>query len=359
MLRLIVLCAALFAVSAQVAAMQSAAPNPVSNPALQDLQSGVVIPKVSCAAQPEQSYALYLPTRYTREKQWPIVYVFDPDAQGIRPVELMKDAAEKYGYIVAGSNNSRNGPFKLESMAASAIIEDTRARLSIDNKRAYFAGFSGGARFASLLAQLCKCAAGVLMNSAGFWAGSPPAAGGTFAIFATAGTVDFNYIEVVALNAKLGTLRYAHAFREFDGPHYWAPASVMDEAFAWLRLIAMKTGREERDMAFVKEQAAEAGKRAKAFEASGDLHASWKEYSQAADTFDGFGGSLGGALSEAAEFRERAAALENEKAVREGVKREQQEFDEQMQLIADISSGLSTLRKDSPSQLDLRDQLAH
>jgi hypothetical protein len=376
--KLIVLFLVLVAFSARVAAVQSAAPNPApdnatkpatntatnnaTNPAPQDLQPGVVIPKVLCAAQPEQSYALYLPTYYAREKQWPVVYVFDPDAQGSRPVELMKDAAEKYGYIVAGSNNSRNGPFKPEAMAARAMIEDTRTRFSTESNRTYFAGFSGGARFASALAQLCKCAAGVLLNSAGFAPGQTPALatapGGTFAVFATAGTTDFNYGEVVTLNAKLATLHYAHAFRGFDGPHSWAPASVMDEAFAWFRLIAMKTGREERDMVFVQEQAAEAGKRAKASEAAGDLYASWKEYSQAAYTFDGFGASPSADLGEAAEFRARATALENEKAVRDGAKREQQEFDEQMHLIADISSGLSTLRKDSATnQRDLSNQL--
>jgi hypothetical protein len=36
----------------------------------------------------------------------------------------------------------------------------------------------------------------------------------------------------------------------------------MDEALAWFRLIAMKDGREPRDETWVKEQAAEAEKRA-------------------------------------------------------------------------------------------------
>jgi dienelactone hydrolase len=349
MSKLVFLCAALATFTASATAQQNAS----QTPAPQDFQSGVLIAKVSCAAQPDQSYALYLPSHYSREKRWPIFYVFDPDALGSRPVELMKDAAERYGYIVAGSNNSHNGPWKLEADAAQAIVQDTNGRLSIDSKRAYFAGFSGGARFASSLAQRCKCAAGVLMNSAGFWHGSPPAPDGPFSVFATAGIIDFNYSEVVTLNAKLGALRYSHAFREFDGRHQWAPASVMDEAFAWFRLIAMKDGHEERDMAFVKEQAADAEKRAKALELAGDSYGAWKEYRQDADTFEGFGDDLG----EAKIFRERAVALEEEKAVRDGAKREQQEFDEQSRLIADISSGLSTLLQDAPNQRDQRDDL--
>src|SRR5260370_14037602 len=104
MSKLVLLCAALAGFSAHAMARQSAS----ASPAPQDLQ-GVVIPKVSCATQPDQSYALYVPSHYTREKRWPIVYAFDPFARGSMPVELMKDAAERYGYIVAGSNNSHNG----------------------------------------------------------------------------------------------------------------------------------------------------------------------------------------------------------------------------------------------------------
>lgn len=274
------------------------------------------------------------------------MYIFDPFARGNVPVELMKDAAERHGYIVAGSNNSRNGPWKPEAEAAQAMFQDTHARLSIDNNRVYFAGLSGGARLASSLAQRCTCAAGVLLNSAGFSPSAPPTAGATFAVFAAVGTLDFNYGEVLHLDETLGSLHYSHSLRQFDGPHQWAPESVMDEALAWFRLISMKAGHEERDVAFVKSQASEAEKRAKSLELSGDLYGSWKEYRQAAETFDGLG--------EDPTFRERAVALEKEKAVRDGAKREQQDFEEQSRLSADIDSGLAALRQDAPDGTDTR-----
>lgn len=347
MTRLAALFVALLTIFAQAVVAQSAAQNSASSP---ELQTGVVIAKVVCAAQPEQSYALYLPSNYTREKLWPIVYAFDPGARGEMPVELMKGAAEKYGYIVVGSNNSQNGPWKLEAEAAQAMARDAQARLAIDNKRAYFAGLSGGARFASALAQRCNCAVGVLMSGAGFAPGSPPAAGGTFAIFAAVGTFDFNYPELVELDAKLETLHYAHMLRRFDGIHEWAPAAVMAEALAWFRLIEMRTGRAAGDEAFVKEQAAEAEARAKNLQASGDLYGAWQEYRQAAETFQGLG--------EFPAFAEHAAALEKDKAVRDGAKREQQDFDEQTRLMADILSGMSALRQDSSGGPEQRNDVA-
>src|SRR4249920_3239273 len=133
MVRFTFLCAALLVLSATAVAQQKA-PADAPPPAL---QTGVLLPKVSSATQPEQNYALYLPSQYSREKKWPIVYAFDPAARGSMPVELMKDAAERYGYVVAGSNNSHNGAWKPEAEAAQAMFQDTHARLSIDNNRVY------------------------------------------------------------------------------------------------------------------------------------------------------------------------------------------------------------------------------
>jgi len=78
------------------------------------LPQGQVVAKVPCRADPAQSYALYLPSNYGPEKPWPILYAFDPGARGNVPVEEFKGAAEEYGYIVVGSNNSRNAALEAE-----------------------------------------------------------------------------------------------------------------------------------------------------------------------------------------------------------------------------------------------------
>ena len=74
-----------------------------------DLPRGETIPDVRCADDALQGYALYLPSCYTADREWPVIFAFDPGGRGLNPVERYKKAAEKYGYIVAGSNNSRNG----------------------------------------------------------------------------------------------------------------------------------------------------------------------------------------------------------------------------------------------------------
>lgn len=322
---------------------QNSQPPSSQHPAL---ETGVVISKVVCNEQPEQSYALYLPKNYSPIRRWPIVYVFDPGARGKVPVELMRDAAERSGFIVAGSNNSKNGPWKIESEAADAMVRDVQARLAVDNHSSYFAGFSGGARVASTIAQFCKCAAGVLLSGAGFRATSPPTREANFAVFSVVGTYDFNFPEMVRLDAKLESVGYPHFFRQFDGPHQWAPSPVMEEAFAWFRLLAMKEGREPRDASFVSAQEKLAEERALVLENSGDLYFAWKEYRQAANVFAG--------LTDSTLLKTRAQALESNKAVRDGPKREESEFEEQQQLTSGIFAGMGTLARNPTNRDDVR-----
>src|SRR5258708_38317995 len=117
----------------------------------QSFPPGDLIPRVVALQNPQQSYALYVPTKYSRQRRWPIVYVFDPLARGPLALAQFQHAAELRGYIIAVSNNSRNGPWQSEFEAADAMVRDSQQRFTVNLQRIYFAGFSGGARAASQL----------------------------------------------------------------------------------------------------------------------------------------------------------------------------------------------------------------
>ena len=160
-----------------------------------ELPRGEIVDKVVCKADSSQTYALFLPSNYTAEKKWPIMYAFDPGARGKIPVALFRGAAQKYGYIVAGSNNSRNGEPPAE--AIKALLVDTGSRFSIDQQRVYTTGFSGGARVACTVAQMLKgSVAGVIACSGGFPPGLNPSKSTPFILFGTAGSDDFNFPEM-------------------------------------------------------------------------------------------------------------------------------------------------------------------
>jgi poly(3-hydroxybutyrate) depolymerase len=94
---------------------------------------GAVHASVTALADATNSYALYLPSGYSSAKRWPLLLVFDPFARGEVSVKLFHEAAEKYGFIVVGSNNSRN--FEDPSTAIRVLWVDVKERYAIDPRR--------------------------------------------------------------------------------------------------------------------------------------------------------------------------------------------------------------------------------
>ena len=206
-------------------------------------ERGVPIERVVCADDPSQTYALYLPAAYSPERQWAVIFAFHPAARGPLMVEKFRAAAEQYGFIVAASNNSRNGPHDVSAAAAKAMVLDVGGRFAIDARRVYLAGMSGGARVATSIALGNTLIAGVIASSAGF-PDSQPRASVPFAVFGTAGTEDFNYIEMRQLDRRLSSPHFLAVFR---GGHTLPPDDVAFDAIEWMELQAMQSGRRRRD----------------------------------------------------------------------------------------------------------------
>jgi pimeloyl-ACP methyl ester carboxylesterase len=124
---------------------------------------------------------------------------------------------------------------------------DLGRRFSIDAKRVYLTGMSGGARVATMAALGKNDIAGVIASSAGY-PDSQPRGSVPFALFATAGSEDFNYLEMRQLDRKLTS---PHYLAVFNGGHTLPPDAVAFEAIEWMELQAMKSGRRARDEALV------------------------------------------------------------------------------------------------------------
>jgi poly(3-hydroxybutyrate) depolymerase len=221
----------------------------------QDLPRGQIIDDVRCHDDSTQHYSLYLPSNFTTDRMWPVILAFDAGGRGRRGVERYQAGAERYGYIVAGSNNSRNGPWKPSLDAARAMSADITARFPVDLERVYTAGMSGGARVAMMVAlhpeviagRIHPEIAGVFASSAGFPPGEFRESVG-FPIFGTAGTEDFNFREMSNLDR---TLRSPHRVEVFEGGHTWLPVELATDAVEWMELQGMKSGIRPRDQTLI------------------------------------------------------------------------------------------------------------
>jgi hypothetical protein len=312
---------------------------------------GQVIDRVVCSAEPSQSYALYLPSNYSPERAWPILYCLDPLARGRVPVERFQEGAEKHGYIVAGSHNSRNGPIAPALEALRWMWRDTHETLNIDDRRAYLAGMSGGARDAT--AFLATGAfAGVIAQAAGF---SGPEVPSDFALpfFGSAGVDDFNYAEMRHVDRELEARGTPHRLVIFAGPHGWAPSSVCAEALAWLDLTAMRAGTKPIDKNLIRALFQQDTERARSADAADDIASACLRYRALAADFRGW--------EDTAPFERKAAELKESKRYRKAVKSEESAAARQRELLTKIFSRETDLANPGSRQealASVRDSIA-
>jgi len=289
-----------------------------SNQETASLSKGEIVAKVVCSSDTSQSHALYLPRNYTPERCWPILYAFDPGARGNVPVERFREAAEKYGYIVAGSNNLRNGPWEPTVVAFRAMWDDSHQRFPLDAKRVYMAGFSGGARVACTFARLLEgSVAGVIASGAGFpvGPGQEPSRDTPFIFFGTAGIRDFNLPELRGLDKTLDNLGVVHRIEVFSGGHDWAPENLSTAALEWMEIHAMKGGRREKDKALIDALFENHMKETRDAEESGDLARAFHRWRSIVADFDG--------LRDVSEVGSKLRQLEGSKELKNALRQEE------------------------------------
>ena len=298
--------------------------------AMREPVSGQVTERVVCRQNSVQSYALYLPSNYTPARKWPILYALDAGARGVLPVQRFRAAAEEYGFIVAGSNNSRNGPLQIVQDAVNAMIADTESRFSLDLDRVYLAGFSGGARAAIMVGSALKGkVAGVIACGAGFPPSLPPTDSTPFDLFIAVGDEDFYFPELRALDRSLDGLGVGHTFESFAGGHEWPPEMVCTHALEWIELRAMRSQRRSMDASLVERICAKTIEEAAALEREQKSYEAYELYSAARDRFAG--------LRNVSAFESKVKQLEQSRAVRTALAREREAEARQRNTDAELS----------------------
>jgi tetratricopeptide (TPR) repeat protein len=296
------------------------------------LHQGVVIEKVTCMNDASQSYALYLPTNYTPQKQWPALYIFDPFAQGKAPVEIFHEAAEKFGFIVIGSNNSQNniGGEKLSEII-NAFWKDTHARFNIDPKRVYAAGLSGGARSANYFAISCnRCIAGVIASGATFPPKFPLDKPLPYSVFGTVGVDDLNFPELIKTFEVLKENGTTNHLAVFNGRHQWLIKDLTFDALEWLNLQAMKSGQLTMETKFVEDLLQKHLSRAESHFQNGNILEAGRAYQAIVLDFKD--------IADTTQAEKKFSEIRSQKSYEKAIADERRSFDEQQRVAKKIFS---------------------
>ncbi|HEX6973431.1 MAG TPA: hypothetical protein VF147_03465, partial [Vicinamibacterales bacterium] len=259
---------------------------------------------MACPSDPTQTYTLYLPAGYTTARRWPLLFVFDPRGRGTVAAEIFREAAEKYGWIIASSNNTQSdGEWEPNRRAIAAMWPDVLSGYAVDPRRIYAAGFSGGAGVAWALARETGAIAGVIAAGAPNPGTESPKPVKT-AWFGAAGRSDFNFLDAKAIDARIAQLGNPHRLEYFDGAHQWLPRPLAMRAVGWLESLAMTNGLRTPDASLASAIATGELTAAQALEASGDLTGAYRTYAAIVGTYGG--------LADVAAARARVEALDRD-----------------------------------------------
>jgi hypothetical protein len=304
-------------------------------------QPGRLTEGLACPSDPSQTYTIYLPSTYTATRTWPVLFVFDPGGRGARAAEVFRDAAEKYGWIVVGSENSRNGPWEPTRRAVTAMWPAVMQGYAVNRDRVYAGGHSGGASVAWTLASETGQIAGVI----GSGEPNPPPESkvGGFAWFGTAGHADFNFIEVRTIDARVARAGAPHRVEHFDGGHQWLPAPLTIAALGWLEVVAMKQKRRPTDAALAAAILAGDMARARDLESAGLVTEAHRTYTAIVETFGG--------LVDAGEAAAKIKALEASDQFRKARRDEQRSDDRERARVETLVGFMSRLASADPDTM--------
>ena len=330
---------------------------PLSQPNIQaaEIPRGRIVESVSCIDDTSQTYAVYLPSNYSRDRKWPVLYALDPGARGKAPLEHYQDAAEKWGWILIGSNNSRNGNAQRSFDAWNAIVKDSQVRFHIDDQRAYATGFSGGARMAMYIAAQCKgCLAGLIVSGAGVSAGDASSPSLLDPTFATAGVDDFNFAEIKRLDQAMNKSGVPHQIAIFSGAHEWPPAEIASEAIEWFELQAMRSGTRARNDQQIETLWQTRLARAATLEQEKKIAEAYRAYVNIAAAFTG--------LRDVAGAQTKLTQLRDEREVKNALRDEenqinrQRDFETRLYLLLAKSQGVTLNDDQAPPAADRRSE---
>jgi hypothetical protein len=195
----------------------------------------------SCASDPTINFSYYLPKSFAKDKKYPVLLLFDPQGEAHFALEKYTPAADQFEFILMSTNSIKNG---LDGETAGHVMQSLLGsidnQLPVDLNRVYVGGFSGGARYAALLAMSGSGIQGLIVAGAGFpaetWKNLSPSV-----VIATANDGDMNLSEILALDEikDKGQLGRILIMRD-KGKHEWPSLAKMQEALAIFTAFAVR-----------------------------------------------------------------------------------------------------------------------
>jgi hypothetical protein len=215
-------------------------------------KKGAIVDGIGIKDTVSESFALFLPSSFEPTKKWPIIFVFDMQGRSRQALSMLTRAAEKNKYILAASNNVNDSLSLTENVLVSRRMFNTVLSLfPIQKERVYTAGFSGGARIATVIPTFINEVKGVISCGSSFFNMDVLSSKKPVHFISIVGVEDFNYPRVLRVKRRLDELKFPNQILIFDGGSNWPPLHYLSKAMEYLDLEAMGKNIVPKDSVFI------------------------------------------------------------------------------------------------------------
>lgn len=216
------------------------------------LKKGIIIDNIAVNDSVAESFAIYLPSTFEMDQKWPVVFVYDMQGRGKQVLSMFREAAEGQGYILAASNNVNDTLTMAKNVLVSSRMFNTvYSMLPIERDRTYTAGFSHGARMASIIPSFIGQVKGVIACGAAVANVELLNKKNPYYFIGVVGVDDFNYPVMANVQKYLNKMPFPNQLLVFEGGEAWPPANVLAMALETLTLSAMAKGVESKNNGYI------------------------------------------------------------------------------------------------------------
>lgn len=257
-----------------------------------EIPLGKIVDTIPTTDTIAESFALYLPKNFNEKKEWPVIFVFDPQGRGRAAAQLFRTVAEKQSYIIAASNlNLKKDSLKNNITKIGPFIKQVDGMLSIDRQQVYLAGLSEGGQLATALPFIYNNISGVLAVEDSWLNTDYLSKSNKFIFSAVACDNRSTMGLLLKIKTYLDKENYATEmnFYTCGGEVEWPSAYIIESAVAGFTLNAIKEGKRPKNIDLIKELYNAEVEYAEVLRRTRNYYQAFQKLKQIEDKYDDFG----------------------------------------------------------------------
>ncbi|MEP0211820.1 MAG: alpha/beta hydrolase [Cellulophaga sp.] len=216
------------------------------------LKKGAVVDNIKVGDSLPYSFSLLLPSNFTVNKKWPVVFIVDYNNKEKQVIRLMANIAEEKGYVLAASNNLNDTiSISKNILAFSKTFNAVVGMLPIDENQIYTSGFNRAGRLASTIPAFISNIDGVLSYNSPVGNIEIINVKKPYQYIGIVSDYNFNYTEMIANKELLNKLKIPNQLLIEESTNNWPSTNNLSKALDLFKMSAMAKGNVAVDSLFI------------------------------------------------------------------------------------------------------------